>query len=66
MLVYKDKTAKLKIKKIVMVDGEYTNVESELSEESLRVAISNAAVIEIFENGKSIFLNSMYVMSYEI
>ena len=64
MLKLKDK--RLKIKKLIMMDEEYTNVEVELEKETLQNAISDGKVIEIFEDGKSIFLNSMYIMSYEL
>ncbi len=64
MLKLKDK--RLKIKKLIMMDEEYTNVEVELEKETLQNAISDGKVIEIFEDGKSIFLNGAYIMSYEI
>jgi len=66
MLVYKDKTSKLKIKKLIMMDEEYTNVETELNAETLKKAIENDEVIEIFVDNKSIFLRSTYIMSYEL
>lgn len=66
MLVYKDKTSKLKIKKLIMMDEEYTNVETELNAETFKKAIENDEVIEIFVNNKSIFLRSTYIMSYEL
>ena len=66
MLVYKDKTSKLKIKKLIMMDEEYTNVETELNAETLKKAIENDEVIEIIVDNKSIFLRSTYIMSYEL
>ena len=56
----------LKIKSISLMEGVYEDVEYAGTMEDFINNVSNEKLINIYEDGKSIWLNTDYVMSFEI
>lgn len=56
----------LKIKSISLMEGVYEGVEYAGTIEDFIHNVSNEKLINIYEDGKSIWLNTDYVMSFEI
>lgn len=56
----------LKIKSISLMEGVYEDVEYAGTIENFIHNVSNEKLINIYEDGKSIWLNTDYIMSFEI
>lgn len=56
----------LKIKSISLMEGVYEDVEYAGTMEDFIYNVSNEKLINIYEDGKSIWLNTDYIMSFEI
>lgn len=56
----------LKIKSISLMEGVYEDVEYAGTMEDFIHNVSNEKLINIYEDGKSIWLNTDYIMSFEI
>lgn len=56
----------LKIKSISLMEGVYEDVEYAGTMEDFIHNVSNKKLINIYEDGKSIWLNTDYIMSFEI
>lgn len=56
----------LKIKSISLMEGVYEDVEYAGTMEDFIYIVSNEKLINIYEDGKSIWLNTDYIMSFEI
>ena len=56
----------LKIKSISLMEGVYEDVEYAGTMEDFIHNVSNETLINIYEDGKSIWLNTDYIMSFEI
>lgn len=56
----------LKIKSISLMEGIYTDVEYAGTMQDFIHNVSNEKLINIYEDGKSIWLNTDYIMSFEI
>ena len=56
----------LKIKSISLMEGVYEDVEYAGTMEDFINNVSNEKLINIYEDGKSIWLNTDYIMSFEI
>lgn len=56
----------LKIKSISLMEGVYEDVEYVGTMEDFINNVSNEKLINIYEDGKSIWLNTDYIMSFEI
>lgn len=56
----------LKIKSISLMEGVYENIEYAGTMEDFINNVSNEKLINIYEDGKSIWLNTDYIMSFEI
>ena len=56
----------LKIKSISLMEGVYEDVEYAGTMEDFINNASNEKLINIYEDGKSIWLNTDYIMSFEI
>jgi len=56
----------LKIKSISLMEGVYEDVEYAGTIEDFIHNVSNEKLINIYEDGKSIWLNTDYIMSFEI
>jgi hypothetical protein len=56
----------LKIKSISLMEGVYEDVEYAGTMEDFIHNVSNEKLINIYEDSKSIWLNTDYIMSFEI
>lgn len=56
----------LKIKSISLMEGVYEDVEYAGTMEDFIYNVSNEKLINIYEDSKSIWLNTDYIMSFEI
>ena len=56
----------LKIKSISLMEGVYENVEYAGTMQDFVHNVSNEKLINIYEDGKSIWLNTDYIMSFKI
>ena len=56
----------LKIKSISLMEGVYENVEYAGTMQDFVHNLSNEKLINIYEDGKSIWLNTDYIMSFKI
>lgn len=56
----------LKIKSISLMEGVYEDVEYAGTMQDFIHNVSNEKLINIYEDGKSIWLNTDYIMSFEI
>lgn len=56
----------LKIKSISLMEGVYEDVEYAGTMQDFINNVSNEKLINIYEDGKSIWLNTDYIMSFEI
>ena len=56
----------LKIKSISLMESVYEDVEYAGTMEDFIHNVSNEKLINIYEDGKSIWLNTDYIMSFEI
>lgn len=56
----------LKIKSISLMEGVFEDVEYAGTMEDFIHNVSNEKLINIYEDGKSIWLNTDYIMSFEI
>lgn len=56
----------LKIKSISLMEGVYEDVEYAGTMEDFIHNVSNEKLINIYEDGKLIWLNTDYIMSFEI
>lgn len=56
----------LKIKNISLMEGVYEDVEYAGTMQDFIHNVSNEKLINIYEDGKSIWLNTDYIMSFEI
>lgn len=56
----------LKIKSISLMEGVYEDVEYAGTIEDFIHNVSNEKLINIYEDSKSIWLNTDYIMSFEI
>lgn len=53
------------ISKIITMEGEYENIEFNGSKYAFIELISDGEVVKIIDNGKEIYINSNYIMSFE-
>ena len=56
----------LKIKSISLMEGVYEDVEYAGTMQDFINNVSNEKLINIYEDGQSIWLNTDYIMSFEI